>query len=455
MKAAHVTIEAEFDSSDRENAPKCHPGTRSRFLDELKARIHSGGRITWLYGPAGVGKTAIMQTLAETLAPSVICLSFFFSRPNRRNDPRKVFPTLAYRLAITDSAYRRYLEENITIDPDFLAKTLEEQFKRLFIDPITNKRIDAIPCCAVFLDGLDEADGSPAQRRILDLVRSFVEHDQTASIPIMWVIASRPEPHLQVSFSQIEKIIPDDFWKLEVPIDSDEAAREVETYIRAAFLKIQEDFSDVVPPRWPAEADLLKVTTSSSGLFVFASTCMAYIGDQNPVHRLSHVVRLIDHYKERSHNVRPNLMKNPFELLDILYHAILDSILAESYLVAKAILSFYLLDSMVTGNPPLVIACQILGYELSEVYAALRGLQSVLGFPPQNDPRSPLRFLHASFSDFLKDKSRSEEHWIDMGEEVRRVWRCYVQMFRQLWKSLDPGAFCLFDSSTLSNTQWL
>src|SRR6267154_4721773 len=123
MKAKHVTIEAEFDSSDRESAPKCHPGTRTRFLEELKERIRSGTRITWLFGPAGVGKSAIMQTLAETLAPPIVCLSFSFSRPNSRDNPTKVFPTLAYRLAIVNPAYRRYLEENLVADPEFLSKT--------------------------------------------------------------------------------------------------------------------------------------------------------------------------------------------------------------------------------------------------------------------------------------------------------------------------------------------
>jgi hypothetical protein len=73
-----------------------------------------------------------------------------------------VFPTLAYRLAIANPMYRRYLEENLAIDPDFLTKTLEEQFKRLFAEPIFNKRVDTIPPCMVLLDGLDEANGSPA-----------------------------------------------------------------------------------------------------------------------------------------------------------------------------------------------------------------------------------------------------------------------------------------------------
>jgi hypothetical protein len=96
-----------------------------------------------------VGKLAIMQTLAENLAPSVTCLSFFFSDQNRRNDLKMVFPMLAYRLAIASEAYHQCLEENLAIDPDFLAKNLKEQFKQFFIYPFSNDRVGAISRCVV------------------------------------------------------------------------------------------------------------------------------------------------------------------------------------------------------------------------------------------------------------------------------------------------------------------
>ncbi|EEB93282.1 hypothetical protein MPER_08085, partial [Moniliophthora perniciosa FA553] len=48
--------------------PNCHPGTRASILEELSKWIEDDSkatRIFWLYGSAGVGKSAIAQNLAE------------------------------------------------------------------------------------------------------------------------------------------------------------------------------------------------------------------------------------------------------------------------------------------------------------------------------------------------------------------------------------------------------
>jgi hypothetical protein len=100
------------------------------------------------------------------------------------------------------------------------------------------------------------------------------------------MIASQSEPHLQVSFYQIEDKVPGGFCRLEMPIDSDEAVQEVETYICAEFLKIKKDFWDVIAGHWSPETDLLKIAITSSVFFVFTSTSL-YIKYHNLVHRLS------------------------------------------------------------------------------------------------------------------------------------------------------------------------
>jgi cytidylate kinase len=58
--------------------------------------------ITWLLGPAGAGKSAIAQTLAEMCSSLKILLaSFFFFRADpARNHPRSLIATIAYQVAI-------------------------------------------------------------------------------------------------------------------------------------------------------------------------------------------------------------------------------------------------------------------------------------------------------------------------------------------------------------------
>ncbi|KAF9439586.1 hypothetical protein P691DRAFT_650413, partial [Macrolepiota fuliginosa MF-IS2] len=81
----HTIRGAEFDSSERDPSPRCHPGTRLRIVEraqEVFANYRNAERLLWIVGPAGVGKSAIMQTLAEnasTLSSNTILgASLFF-----------------------------------------------------------------------------------------------------------------------------------------------------------------------------------------------------------------------------------------------------------------------------------------------------------------------------------------------------------------------------------------
>ncbi|KAG6825915.1 hypothetical protein H0H92_001870 [Tricholoma furcatifolium] len=64
---------AAFNSIQRFPPPKCHPGTRKEILEKITEWVNQGisaeeptrDRVLWVHGPAGSGKSAIAQTLAE------------------------------------------------------------------------------------------------------------------------------------------------------------------------------------------------------------------------------------------------------------------------------------------------------------------------------------------------------------------------------------------------------
>src|SRR6266511_1541104 len=64
--------------------PRCHPGTRVAILNRLSSWVkdsESSVHVSWLYGPAGAGKSAIAYSLAECLnAEGLLAGSFFFFR---------------------------------------------------------------------------------------------------------------------------------------------------------------------------------------------------------------------------------------------------------------------------------------------------------------------------------------------------------------------------------------
>ncbi|TFK35769.1 hypothetical protein BDQ12DRAFT_560347, partial [Crucibulum laeve] len=76
------------DSYERDPAPRCHPETRrdvrsliSQWLTATPISTDNpSSRILWLHGPAGAGKSAIAQSIAQDCAQTRrLAASFFFS----------------------------------------------------------------------------------------------------------------------------------------------------------------------------------------------------------------------------------------------------------------------------------------------------------------------------------------------------------------------------------------
>ncbi|EKM75250.1 hypothetical protein AGABI1DRAFT_46739, partial [Agaricus bisporus var. burnettii JB137-S8] len=273
--------DAARDSSARHPPPQCHPGTRIEinkrivawFYDETKREL-----ILWIYGPAGVGKSAIVQTFADVLA-SAGCLgaSIFFSRPNGRNNSDSVLITVAYELALRIEEYSAYIGEKLAFDPRLMNASMKEQFRALIIEPFVEKKVGAGgKAWGILLDGLDELDKRDRQREIIQLITIFVRDHP--NVPLVWVISSRPEPHITNTFKQ--RRLSYKFKEEYVPIDSPEACQDVERFLRSSFKDIQQvEFPHIVAKGWPEEIKIVKLANAASGLFAFADVAIRFIRD--------------------------------------------------------------------------------------------------------------------------------------------------------------------------------
>lgn len=111
-------------SKERFDPPTCHPNTRLAVLNKvmrwIKWEDDLDAFVMWIYGPAGAGKSAIAQTIAEMCEEEMILLaSFFFSRndPSRSNVDHLI-ATIAYQTALN------------------LPQSLAVQFKSLLVAPL-------------------------------------------------------------------------------------------------------------------------------------------------------------------------------------------------------------------------------------------------------------------------------------------------------------------------------
>ncbi|KAF9450804.1 hypothetical protein P691DRAFT_797668 [Macrolepiota fuliginosa MF-IS2] len=301
-RLAERTIDgAEFDSSARDPPPRCHPGTRAEIITDAQEWLRvldADKRILWLCGPVGVGKSAIVQSLAELQADSGerrIGATLFFSRTFQRNDPSRVWTTISFQLAEKEPRYLAYVQEQLHSNPKLLEKGMREQFRKLIAEPFGLREvIKPSQPLFIFLDGLDECKGENAQTEIVQLISEFVHTYPKA--PLLWVIASRPEQHLKIAFQNehVRKVLR----KIYIPVDSNEACRDVERFLRAEFESIRRKYPYAIPRgllQWPQECDFLALAHSARGLFVLASAVMRFIDDPfvgDPVSQLELMVSI-------------------------------------------------------------------------------------------------------------------------------------------------------------------
>jgi len=87
----------------------------------------------WVYGPAGSGKSAIAQSIAEMCEEEMILLaSFFFSRVDPSlNNVRPLIATIAYQITLNLPGVRDAINGAIESDPSIFSKSLAIQLKHL------------------------------------------------------------------------------------------------------------------------------------------------------------------------------------------------------------------------------------------------------------------------------------------------------------------------------------
>ncbi|KXN85275.1 hypothetical protein AN958_11539 [Leucoagaricus sp. SymC.cos] len=218
---------AEYDSSERDPPPKCHPGTRRKIIERIQSWFRNPfrtRRLLWLVGPAGVGKSAIMQTLAEIEAQRSMISTLFLSATQRRTDPAKVIVTIAYRIAVRYPPYHKFFRTALAADPKLIEKSIKTQFSAFFVLPFVKMKLySGSSPLIIFIDGLDECDGREEQLLFLALISCFTKFYPEA--PLLWVIASRPEEHITTFLARRRLESCHD--KEEVSVDSTEAFEKV------------------------------------------------------------------------------------------------------------------------------------------------------------------------------------------------------------------------------------
>ncbi|KAJ7227773.1 hypothetical protein C8J57DRAFT_1534843 [Mycena rebaudengoi] len=413
----HIVMEALHNSGERFPDPICHPGTRTKILQDLAfwSLDNAVEPMLWLHGLAGVGKSAIAQMFSVNCDnQGHLGASFFFKRGHpRRGTWDGLITTIAYQLARAVPEFSFPLQQAIEDDKLVVGRSISIQFDRLLVQPFRHLReLPLRPI--VILDGLDECADHNHQQKILQL---FIQAFQTGQLPFRLLVASRPEPYLR------EVLEGDAMSKLCRPLvlgAEESAYQDVRVFFQDEFSRIRSKFAkrgvDLGEEVWPATNIIDRLVYKSSGIFIYATTVIRFVEDEysHPADRLTSLLSLDpssttpldDLYTQ----ILSRLTHGPDELR-ILHAVILPGGLYWSYPEDVDI---------------------ILGLRPGRSRLMLRGLQALLSVPEHQTPeifRSSLGVgtSHTTFSDYLHDPRRSgnwciEIPWLhrDMLESIIR-----------------------------------
>ena len=417
------------DSAERDPPPRCHPGTRQKATKDIVCWIEESppsSTVLWVSGRAGVGKSSLMQKIAE-LDGIYFGGCFFFRRGTPGcNVKDHLFSTLAYQLATNVHGMVEHVDRVMIQDFSLPKRSAAVQLKRLIVEPIRLLPIPAHPTI-IIIDGLDECEDLNSQRDILTLIGQVT---MDPDIPIRFIIASRPEHQIcdmfnkEPLFSKTRRLVLDEEY---------DTAADIEQYLREKFEDIHSRNRDIMPDvksPWPSEDNLKRLLWRASAQFIYAATVIKFVHSdthfRTPQEKLDIIL-----------NSGP-IQVSAFSELDRLYTQILSQYPDSEVLVHILGVILVLEEGSIYTHlgehvhSPATIAT-ITGLGDANVHLALRALQSIIKIwtapvfddADDNEPNGTeiqsVKLCHRSFHDFLTDKARSGPYFIDTALSAGRL----------------------------------
>ncbi|KIM34854.1 hypothetical protein M413DRAFT_450031 [Hebeloma cylindrosporum] len=400
-----IALGAFHNSAERFDPPKCYPKTRQAILEKIEAWVkerpeHRENFVLWMYGPAGAGKSAIAQSIAE-LCEELLAATFFFSRTSEgRNDSSRLVATIAWQLIQAIPEIRDHVLSSLERDPTILFRTPATQMKFLVVDPLNSVPTEILiqRPLLVIVDGLDECLPSESQDDILGFLSTCL---QCLHTPLYFLIASRPHTNIRGIFTSNR------FRSITntLPLEDDyKSTEDIRYFLTSSFEEIHQKYP-YLPTPWPTTSDIDYLVEKSSGQFIYAATVIRYVARGRHGHesRLRTVLEL----PSSDNSVMP------FATLDDLYLQIFQSIGKDDIGKVMEVLGALILleDNKIEQ---LDILEAFLNYRPGELASVMEDLLALVHIPDsQRRDDVMVKIHHASLPDFLLDHTRSRSFYLD------------------------------------------
>ena len=391
----------------------CLEETRHEILDEITTWINNIEDNTpcvfWLHGNAGTGKSSIAHTIADRFKKLGRLGSCYCFDRNKMAEERhkKIFTTIARDLADRDKQMRCELANVVHLDNSLKNTTdILQQWKELIMKPAKALSEAMVGPIVIVVDALDESGESDTRRNLLRILSGKLGDDEShiARLPshLRILLTSRPLPDIFNALKDANHV-------QQKPMDSIEPSftkRDIRLYISRELSNLNEMAS------WNASV-VDTLVGASDGLFEWARLACAFIEGDNEAGLT---------LRERFEAIID--MDDRLPLLDGMYKLTLETMFPKGFPIRmrRAQLDrFQSVMAQIIGTAePLPLAslrsmrCHFSDKHLQEgdsVDTIIKPMGALLS--GTTDPLATIRPLHASFPDFLTDKSRSGEFFIN------------------------------------------
>ncbi|KAI9460067.1 WD40-repeat-containing domain protein [Boletus coccyginus] len=360
----------------------CLEGTRTEVLAEIIDWVCSGDdpqRVFWLSGAEGTGKSAIVHTVARWLKEAGRLGSFLCFDVTQQGEPRpeRLFTTIAGDFANFDLELRQAVADTVSTDSALLTTAdIPSQWERLVLNPLRKSSSHLGPVVLV-IDALDECGLSTSREPILHVLA-----DESTQLPpnVRVLVTSRPTGDINAALEG----------RPHVPFE-----RDIRFYISHRVHALRDE-------------QYALLTTKADGLFEWARIACDFIsspdqGGPSPEDLFECIRSLAD--------------GGPRSPLDQLYTIILKRAIHDSRL-ARYRFSSVMRQVLGTLEPlPMASLNEMRSFfsapqDPFHVESILKSIAPLIA--GVTDPTSPVRLFHASFRDFLTDRARSGEFFVEL-----------------------------------------
>ena len=349
--------------------------------------------------------------------------SFFFSKGGGDvSHADKFFTSLAIQLANNIPPLRHYICDAISSCKNIASRSFHDQWSQLILFPLSQLGSSSSSSSYVLvIDALDECDKNEHIRIILQLLAK-ARTLKTARLRIF--LTSRPEIPIRHGFYQMPDSEHQDFVLHNIPPTI--INHDISLFLEYNLEIIRQEYT--LGADWPGEVVLQQLVLYACGLFIWAATACRFIREGRRFAR----ERLDTILKGSSSTII-----EPEKHLNEIYLAVLHNSISPKYSdeEKKKVCDMlkHTLGSLVVLLSPLSTSSlsRLLHLPREDVDATLNDLYAIIDIP--KDPTCPLCLHHPSFRDFLLNKDRCEDFWVDEKEAHQNLaTSCIYLMSRTL-----------------------